>query len=242
MSVKITICDDKVEDIALLASVLSEYDPLFEITSFTSGKMLLDEFLYNSFIADILFLDIYMPGIDGIKTAQEIRNKNRELKIIFISSSKDHYPEAYEVFAFNYLVKPFCKERLYAVLDRALDEIRKESRYKICIQHKGAVYNIDCRDILYIESHDRLLLFYLADKRTLQCYGKIAEILKELPEQFFLRCHQSFIINLAQVTEIKENFVYIGQVIIGISRKYGKNVKDQYYAYLFSHMGRGQQL
>lgn len=242
MPVKITICDDTEGDIALLASVLSEYNPLFEITSFTSGKMLVDEFLYKNFTTDILFLDIYMPGIDGIKTAQEIRTKKKELKIIFISSSKDHYPEAYEVFAFNYILKPFSKERLYAVLDRALDEISKDSGYKICIQHKGAVHNVDCGDILYIESQDRLLLFHLAGGSILQCYGKIAEIQKELPEQIFLRCHQSFIINLEQVTEMKENYVYVGQVMISISRKYAKNVKEQYYAYLFSHMGRGQLL
>lgn len=242
MSVKITICDDTVEDIALLTSALYEYDPLFEITAFTSGKMLVDELLDDSFTTDMLFLDIYMPGIDGIKTAQEIRTKKKELKIIFISSSKDHYPQAYEVFAFNYIIKPFLREQLYAVLNRALDEIRKESGYKICIQHKGALHNVDCRDILYIESQNKLLLLYLADGITLQCYGKIGEILKELPEQFFFRCHQSFIINLSQVTEMKENFAYMGQVMIGISRKYGKNVKEQYYDYLFSHMGRELQL
>ncbi len=240
MAVKITICDDVVEDIELLASVLYEYEPLFEITSFTSGKMMVNKFIESNFTTDILFLDIYMPEIDGIKMAQEIRNKNKDLKIIFISSSKDHYPDAYEVFAFNYILKPFSKERLYTVLDRALDEIKKENRYKICLQHKGAVYNVDCRDILYIESQERLLFFYLADKSVLQCYGKIAEIQKELPEEFFIRCHQSFIINLGQVTEMKENFAYLGQAIISISRKYVKNVKEQYYAYLFSHMDRGK--
>jgi len=143
MPVKITICDDTAEDIDLLSSTLSAYDPLFEITTFTSGKALMDELMEDSFSADILFLDIYMPEMDGIRTAKQIRSTNKELKIIFLSSSRDHYPQAYEVFAFNYLEKPLSRERLYSVLDRALGEIRKESGYKINIQYKGAVHNVN---------------------------------------------------------------------------------------------------
>lgn len=237
MPVRITICDDTAEEIALLSSTLIAYDPLFEIASFTSGKTLVDELLDDSFSTDILFLDIFMPEIDGIRIAQEIRSKKKDLKIIFLSSSKDHYPQAYEVFAFNYIVKPFCRERLYAVLDRALAEIRKESGYKIRIQYKGAVHNVDCRDILYIESQNKLLLFHCAVGSTLQCYGKLEEILNELPGQFFIRCHQSFIINLIHVTEMGENYARTGRTMINISRKYGKDVKDRYYAHLFSHMG-----
>jgi DNA-binding LytR/AlgR family response regulator len=164
MSVKIAICDDTAADIAQLSNALSAYDPLFEITFFTSGKMLMDELLDGGFTADLLFLDIYMPGIDGIQTARKIRAIHKDLKIIFLSSSKDHYPQAYEVFAFNYIVKPFDRERLYAVLSRALDELRQESGYKIHIQYKGAAYSVDWRDIRYIESRDRLLLFHLTDE------------------------------------------------------------------------------
>lgn len=240
MPIKIAICDDAVEDIEQLSVALYAYDPLFEITSFTSGKALVDELLDAGIHADLLFLDIYMPGIDGIRTAQEIRARRKDIKIIFFSSSKDHYPQAYEVFAFNYIVKPFDRERLYAVLDRALDESRRESGYKIRIQYKGAAHSVDCRDILYIESQDKLLLFHLVDENVLQCYGRLEKILKELPEQFFLRCHQSFIVNLFHVTEMGGAYFRVGLAMIGISRKYGKEAKDRYYAYLFSRMGGGQ--
>lgn len=239
MPAKIAICDDMAEDIAQLSHALSVYDPLFEITSFTSGKMLMDELLDGSFTADLLFLDVYMPGIDGIRTAQELRTIQKDLKIIFLSSSKDHYPQAYEVFAFNYIVKPFNQEHLYAVLSRALDELRKESRYKIRIQYKGTVHSVDCREILYVESRDKLLLFHLADERTLQCYGRMEEILSDLPKQYFFRCHQSFLVNLFHVTEAGDTYFRIGQTMVGISRKYGREAKDRYYACLFSHMDGG---
>ena len=241
MPIKIVICDDAAEDLKLLSDALTAYDSSFEIVTYSSGQTLIDEFRDFNLSVDLLFLDIYMPGIDGIQTAQEIRARCRDVKIIFLSSSKDHYPQAYEVFAFNYIVKPFDPERLYAVLNRALDELRKESEYKIPIQYKGTAHSVDCRDILYIESRDKLLLFHLADESALQCYGKLDEILNELPERFFFRCHQSFIVNLSHVTEVSDNYFRIGQTMIGISRKYGKEAKDRYYACLFAHMSGGQQ-
>lgn len=241
MPVRITICDDSTEEIALLSRTLYAYDPFFEITTFSSGKALLDELMEDSLSADILFLDIYMPELDGIRIAQEIRRIKKEVKIIFFSSSREHYQQAYEVFAFNYLEKPFNKERLFAVLDRAIGEIRKESGYKINIQYKGALLNLDCRDILYIESQNKFLLFHCVDGNTLQCYSKLENLLSELPGQNFVRCHQSFLINLPHVTEMKENFVRVGKAMISISRKYLKDVKEQYYSYLFCSMGGEKQ-
>ncbi len=239
MTVKIAICDDSAEDIACLSTALFAYEPSFEITSYVNGKTLLDEFLEGNHLVDLLFLDIYMPEINGIEIAKKLCTRYKDVKIIFLSSSKDFYPEAYEVFAFNYIVKPFDRERLYAVLDRALEELRRESGQKIVIGFKGTVHRVDCKDIQYIESQNRILLFHLTDERVLQCYGRLDEILKELPEQSFFRCHQSFIINLFYVMEMREDYFQVGKTVISISRKYSKQVKKQYYAYLFSKLGGG---
>lgn len=236
MSIKIAICDDSAEDIKKLQEALHNHNPQFEIISYSNGKALMDDLIINQFDAEILFLDIYMPGFDGIRTAQQIRSIRNDLKIVFLTTSKDHYPQAYEVFAFNYIVKPFRREQLYTVLERALEELNKAGRYKITIQYKGTSYTIDCRKILYIESQNRLLLFYLANQDVLQCYGKLDEIEQELPANYFLRCHQSFIVNLSHVTEMGDKYFCIGKALISISKKYLKNVKDRYYSYLFSSM------
>lgn len=239
---KITICDDSEDDIARLTSALFAYDPFFEIKTFTSGTALIDEIKEDGCYIEILFMDIYMPDIDGITTAQEIAACCRDIKIIFLSSSSDHYSQAYDLFAFNYILKPFDKEKLYTVLDRAIAETQIKNENKIVIQYKSTVHSVDCLEILYIESRDRLLYYYLADGRVLQCYGKLEKVLQELPEKTFLRCHQSFIVNLFHVTEMSDTNFRLKEFVISISRKYLKAVKDQYYTYLFSLMNGGQQL
>jgi DNA-binding LytR/AlgR family response regulator len=76
--------------------------------------------------------------------------------------------------------------------------------------------------------------------KTLQCYGKLDEMLSKLPDKFFIRCHQSFLVNVRHVTEMGEKFFCIGQVVIGISKKYLKSAKEQYYAHLFSCLDEGK--
>jgi CheY-like chemotaxis protein len=94
MQIKIAICDDTEEDIELLSGALYTYDHSFEIVTYTNGETLIDEFLDSNLFIDILFLDIYMPGIDGVQTAQRIRSVRKDIKIIFISSSREHYLQA----------------------------------------------------------------------------------------------------------------------------------------------------
>ncbi|ADY55227.1 two component transcriptional regulator, LytTR family [Syntrophobotulus glycolicus DSM 8271] len=239
MPIHITICDDSQEDISRLSGALRAYDPAFAITSFTDSRTLLDELADTRFTADILFLDIYMPGLDGIETARKIRAQRPDVKIIFVSTSREHYPQAYEVFAFNYLVKPFAKEQLDRILARAIRESNLENGHKIRFSYKSALHTVDCRDILYLESSDKRILFHLADGGTLQRYGKLDDMVGELPEQAFIRCHQSFVVNTAHIRELGESYFRVGQALIGISKKHAKFAKEQYYAYLFSHMDRG---
>lgn len=239
MSIYIAICDDIAEDIKRLSEALYAYDASFKIISYTDGQALLDDFLDCKHATDILFLDICMPGMDGIKTAERIRNEKKDVKIIFITSSNEYYPQAYEVFAFNYILKPLDSDKLYRILDQALDELKRESNQKICISYKSRVYSIDYRDILYIESRDKFILFHKTDGGTLQCYGKLDTIEKELPPESFIRCHKSFIANTSHITEMGGNYFGIGQVVISISKKYLKLARERYYTYLFSHMGRG---
>lgn len=241
MSIQIGICDDSSEDIKLLTEALYSYDPSFKISNYTSGRSLLDDLDEHEVVFDLLFLDIYMPGINGIETAGKIRAKMRDVMIIFISSSNEHYPEAYEVFAFNYMMKPVNREKLNTVLDQALKSISKERSEQFSFTYKSMTCRVYCRDIIYIESSDKIILFHMQNKTILKCYGKLDEILKKMPEDYFIRCHQSFAVNLLHISEMGDSYFRVDSVSISISKKYYKDAKDKYFDYLFQHMSRGHK-
>ena len=240
MPVQIGICDDNEKDIKILKEALYAYDPSFQISAYVDGESLLEDWSEHKILFDILFLDIYMPGLNGIETAGKIRAGMKDAKIIFLSSSNEYYPESYDVFAFNYMLKPLNPEKLNVILDRALADITKENQQEISFSYKTTNYRIYCKDILYIESRDKIICFHMLDRTTLQCYDKLDEILKELPEESFIRCHQSFIVNIFHVTEMANNHFRIDPAVISISKKYLKESKDKYFSYLFAHMNRGQ--
>jgi len=241
MPVQIGICDDRAEDIRIISEALYAYDDSFQISEYQDGESLLEDCLSQKILFDILFLDIYMPGLNGIDIAGKIRASIRDVKIIFVSSSNEFYPEAYDVFAFNYIIKPLNSEKLNRVLEQALMSITKEQRQQIQFSYKAIKYRILCSDILYIETRDKIIYFHIKDRTTLQCYSKLDEILTQLPEDSFIRCHQSFAVNIFHVTEMAENYFRIGQSVINISKKYQKISKDKYFKYLFTHMNkRGQ--
>ncbi len=239
MSIQIGICDDNESDIKILSEALFAYDPSFQISTYSDGEALLEDCLEQRILFDILFLDIYMPGLNGIETAGKIRACMNDAKIIFISSSNEHYPEAYDVFAFNYILKPINSQKLNNVLNQAMKEVTRERRKQIVISYKSKSHRVFCSDIQYIESREKIIYFHMADKTTLQCYAKLDETLEQLPRETFIRCHQSFIVNILHVTEMGDRHFRIDPAVIGISKKHLKESKEKYFAYLFAHLNRG---
>lgn len=236
MPIQIAICDDRQEDISALSKALYAYNDFFQITEYTNGEFLIADYLEREILYDILFLDIYMPGLNGIETAKKIRAVMKDAIIIFVSSSQEHYPEAFDVFAFNYIIKPVKQEKLNTLMNQALMNINKDRGHQIQFSYKSTNFRILCRDILYIESRDKIVLFHMTDKTTLQCYSKLDQILKQLPEDSFIRCHQSFIVNIGHISEMTENLFRVGASVINISKKFQKAAKDKYFEYLFTHM------
>lgn len=123
---------------------------------------------------DILFLDIQMPGMDGMETARILRQKNERMVLIFVTAVEEYVFQAFDVAAFHYLVKPFSDEKFEEVVKRAvrsIENILKINRMKI---HDGAVrrkpYESVLKDIMYAEVYNRKVIIHTRDT-NIEYYG-----------------------------------------------------------------------
>lgn len=195
----IAVCDDEVLDCCKIAGmikeVLEELDVSFIIRQFYSGKQLLQaagEF-------DIIFLDIMMGGMDGMDTARLLRNKAYENMLIFISSSRGYVFEAYDVEAFQYLVKPVDQGKLRSILQRAVLKFQKDSQEFILVQSKGQTRKLFLKNIYYFEICGRVISAHGTDG-VFQYYGQIGGLEEHLQDKGFFRCHKSFLVNLSCIS------------------------------------------
>lgn len=143
----IAICDDLELDRKYITNLIQDYPtPLsyyVRIMTFTSGEDLVTYYMNENIGFDVIFLDIYMAGENGIKTAEKIREFDSQCKIIFTTTSTDHALDSFKVFPFNYLIKPITKDVFNMVFEKAVFNIDKERQEGITVktEHQNGLYS-----------------------------------------------------------------------------------------------------
>lgn len=194
----IAVCDDEIIECAGMAEkirgTLEEMKVPCFLRQFNSGE----ELLQSEEDFDIVFLDIMMDGLDGMKTAKRIRKKASCRLLVFISASRDYVFDAYDVEAFWYLVKPVEREKLKQVLKKAVLKTEATSPDFILVNKGRQKQKIFLRDILYFEIMGRLIDIHKTGGIS-DYYGKISILEEELREKGFFRCHKSYLVHLKYV-------------------------------------------
>ncbi len=168
------------------------------------------KFIQNNQI-DIVFLDINMPELDGMSLGKILIKLNSELKIIFITAYKDYAAEAFEIKAFDYLLKPYSEQRIKEVLNNLTscrsNELIKESnkinKITVSLGEKLIVLSLD--EICYIEIIEKESLIY-TENSTYTSKLKLSKWEEILPKEKFYRTHRSYIVNLDKIREIEPWF------------------------------------
>lgn len=233
MALKIAICDDDFADRKRLISLIKEKNIYCECTTYESGEMLLWDF-ENGTRFDIIFLDIFMGDMTGVEVAKRIRVTDSNTLLVFVSSSNDFYRESYDLYAFNYLIKPLVQDKLNEVLSRALEHLNKDIEQVVRISFMGSLHTIRCSQILYLSSEQHSVNFCLKNGEILKSYGKLDDFISQLPAESFMRCHQSYIVNLSHVTAIITREFKMGEISIPISRSYSEQARSKYRTQMFS--------
>ena len=236
--VKAAFCDDDIGALAEMQSFLDRYrrERSREIfyTAFHSPIELMAE-IERGARFDVLFLDILMPGENGIETAAEIRGYDRNVKIIFLTSSPEFALKSYEVEAYFYQLKPLRWEGFSRVMDSALELCEQERKNRLILQCKSGITSLDPDRLEFCEVIHRTLLFHLSSGKVLESTGSLDEQSSRLaPCGCFLRVHRSYLIHLGYVQSISRRAVTMCSLTeIPVPRgKYGE-IKDAFLAYAF---------
>jgi DNA-binding LytR/AlgR family response regulator len=238
--INIAICDDIAEDLETISSCVSknlnELDISFKISSFNEGQDLIDHISSFKEVEDIIFLDIYMKFSNGIDIARKIREFDKECKIIFVTSSKDHAIDSYDVRALYYILKPINEEKLSSTIKIAIETLNKENK-QIVIKNRKGTYRIPYKDILYAESKARVVNIYLKAGKVISFYSKLDDFIQSLQDERFLKCHKSFLVNMDYILKIENANIFIGNnITIPISSTNMAVIKESYFNYLLKEM------
>ena len=173
--------------------------------------------LYDKLNPQVVFLDVDMPEKSGIECARLIQDKNPACVLIFATGHEEYMGEAFEVYAFDYLVKPFKLERLQQTLERIAQRLRRapasplpaprhaeprNAAGRLMLRHKDGVTFIDLSDILLVQREDRATVIYTENDGRYVLSETLSETEARLDPEVFFRCHKSYIINLRRIRNI----------------------------------------
>ena len=210
---KVLVADDD-DGMRLVIKRLIEKTEGFELSGeATNGRDALA--IFERERPQVVFLDVEMPEMDGVECARQILDTDPRVTILFATAHEHYMKEAFEVYAFDYLVKPFKVERvretLAKVLARSMQRDSAVRKYgdvsprgirKLMVRHKDGISLIDSDEIVLIQREERSTVIFTASGGRIATSETLSELHDRLDKNLFIRSHKSYIINLSMVYEV----------------------------------------
>jgi len=239
---KLAICDDEKRIRDIIAESVKEVSEKIEIEFYADAKGILSA----SFDCDILFLDIQMPGIDGMGAARMLRSSGKKTVIVFVTALEDQVFNAFDVGAFNYIVKPFTKAKIIEVFKRAVKQVedqrlveaaiseQEEAGRTITVKSGGTNTRVILSEVQYAEIYDRRIILHMESSDDIEYYGRISD-LENIAGKDFFRVHRAYLVNLGAVKSYDSKYVHMSDADIPVARgKYQELIR----AYMSYHTRR----
>ena len=230
---KIAICDDTTEERELVEQYAKRYfearNQPAEFETFGSMQAVLD--IGNSY--DLYLLDVLMPGKSGIQGAADLLKLYSDPVIVFITSSLESAVDSYRVCASGFLLKPVRWEDFEETMDRVCRQKLSLPDACLSVVVNRVMVNLPLNRISHFENRLHKVYATLTDGSVIPLSQKLSAILESFSEQkIFLRCHQSYIVNLTHVHALEDStFQMEDGTSIPISRAFYKEAKNAYYHY-----------
>ena len=224
---KIAVCDDEEAVSEQVKNLIAEWNPAVDVVCFSSGEALLEN--YQSYEA--VFLDIDMAGMNGIETGKAIRRLDKDTKIVYLTAYRDYVSGAFGVHAFQYLLKPVNKKAIWNVL---------EEKIILDFHTVDGALCLPVESIYFFEYENRKIRI-VTDKEQYYMADKIGNVAKRMTEFGFSMPHQSFVVNMFHVKNVKNQQIFLDNGMeIPLSQKKQKTWKQELMGYLSQRLeGRG---
>jgi two-component system LytT family response regulator len=193
------IVDDEFPSIQELGHFITNFSSIKILGKFDDSINAL-EYLQRHSI-DVVFLDINMPKLDGMAFSRVISTLKSKPVFVFISAYSEYALEAFEVAAFDYILKPYSESRIIGTLQRLENCAAKCSNNKITLWKNDKLFVLNINDIFYCEAHEHEVHVFTKDNQF-KVASSISDFYKKLPEDTFFKCHRSYIVNIDKVSEI----------------------------------------
>lgn len=228
----VAVCDDEIMECCKIAGkikdILKEMGIPCMIQQFCSGRELIQS--QNNF--DIIFLDIIMHDFDGMRTAQIFRKNAFDKILIFVSASREYVLDAYDVEAFQYLLKPIDEKKLKKVLQKAVLKTKNQLQEFMIVSRERQKHKLFLDNIYYFEIKGRIMDVH-GTEGVFTYYEQIGVLENYLQGKGFFRCHKSYLINLKYVSVYNRQEVTLdnGERIAIAKRRY-----EQFCEEIFNYM------
>lgn len=212
---RVLIADDDLGMRTVMRKIVDKVEGFVPVAEAGDGKTALE--LAEKLKPNVVFLDVEMPEMTGVECAHAIQDMDPSIIIIFATAHDTYMGDAFEVYAFDYLVKPFKVDRVIQTLERARDRLwqrgvkpvdtpvpaaPRKAEGRLMLRHREGVSFIDLNDILLVQREDRATVLYTADGERYVTGDSLQEMEERLQSDAFFRCHKSYIINLNHIKDI----------------------------------------
>lgn len=206
-----------------------EHKQEIEVISFLNGKEILKEY---EAIYDIILMDIEMPQINGMETAEKIRQLDSDVVIMFITNMAQFAIKGYMVGALDFVLKPVDYYTFSLKLERAISRVKKRESGKIILNLLDGTKWLETKHIYYVEIQNRMLHYHTLEGEYM-VRGTMQSAEELLKEYHFVKCNYWYLVNLRHVTEIRKNIVVVHEDELEISRRN----KNAFITAVMSYMG-----
>lgn len=237
MTIKIGICDDNPQQVQVLQFFLTQKQ-LKDLAVVHATDP--NEFLIK-LKADkphLVFLDIDMPGMNGMQLFEQIKAMYSEVLVVFITAHEQYALEAFRLRAFHYLLKPITQMTFERVLNEALLRIKQDNASKpdnvFSVQTKGEMIRLRYNEIRYFEKIGHKIVAN-TESRSFTYYDNFANLLHSLQDGDFVQCHQGYIVNADKIRSYRDKTLFLdGNIELPVSRSYAEKVKETLARRLFA--------